>query len=258
MKDADFSAWKGKVIGASFGILAGVFGVFLGLLIGHLFDVLMKLSKLRAELGKFLHFPEGSPLADKAEGLYLFACLAGSVVLASGDSPKARTKELIVRLQELYPVGKEDLQFLGELFAVLQNGEAVPNLREHAEALKRRSEGRDFGDFLERLEELVRVEGKPLGAPLMSVLGILAASWGLDYRAEAVPAAGADPWAVLGLRPEASQDEVKRVFRLLASQFHPDGGAALTDLQKRETEEAFKRIRQAYEECFATFKRRGG
>jgi len=54
-------------------------------------------------------------------------------------------------------------------------------------------------------------------------------------------------WLILGLEPGASRTDIRKNYRLLAGQFHPDTNAHLTELQKREANEAFLRIRKAYE-----------
>lgn len=51
-----------------------------------------------------------------------------------------------------------------------------------------------------------------------------------------------DPYAILGLRPGASEEEVKKAFRRLAHQHHPDKGGD----PKR-----FKEIKEAYEKLMA-------
>ncbi len=257
MKKKKLSAWKGKVIGGGFGLLAGPFGVFFGVLVGHIFDVLLHISKVRAQLRGFLEFPDGSPLADRGRGLYMFACLAGALKLAAGRSPKAESNALVDEIGKAFPVEVDDFRRLHELFTILENGEAVPNLREHAEALLRRSEGVDPSTLLETLVSIAKGKGDSVRGPVDAVLGIVASSWGLKYEAESADGPCADSWQVLGLEPDSSRDEVKRVFRVLASQFHPDGGAALTDVQRRETEEAFKRIKDAYDDCMRSFSSRG-
>jgi len=258
MTKKKLSAWKGKIIGGGFGLLAGPFGVFLGVLVGHVFDVLLHISKVRAELGGFLEFPDGSPLADRGRGLYMFACLAGALRLAAGRSPKAESNALVDEIGKVFPVDIDDFRHLHELFTILENGEAAPNLKEHAEALLRRSEGRNLTALLEALVSIAKGNGESVRGPLDSVLGIVASSWGLGYEAKTSEGPCADSWQVLGLEPGSSREEVKRVFRVLASQFHPDGGAALTAVQRRETEEAFKRIKDAYDDCMRSFSSRGG
>jgi len=51
-----------------------------------------------------------------------------------------------------------------------------------------------------------------------------------------------DPYEVLGIRPDATQREVKQAYRRLAMKFHPDHNP-----EKPEAEARFKQIQQAYE-----------
>lgn len=55
-----------------------------------------------------------------------------------------------------------------------------------------------------------------------------------------------DPYEVLGVSKDASQEEIKRAYRKLAKQYHPDNFAnnPLSDL----AEEKFKEINEAYEQ----------
>lgn len=52
-----------------------------------------------------------------------------------------------------------------------------------------------------------------------------------------------DPYEVLGLNKNVSQDEIKRTYRQLAKKWHPD----LNPDNKKEAEEKFKEINEAYE-----------
>jgi hypothetical protein len=53
--------------------------------------------------------------------------------------------------------------------------------------------------------------------------------------------AAVDYYAVLGVRPDASDDDIARAFRTLAKQLHPDAGVPV------ETAERFKEVTVAYE-----------
>ena len=53
---------------------------------------------------------------------------------------------------------------------------------------------------------------------------------------------------LLGVPQDATRDQVRRAYRSLAAQFHPDGLQALERHQRKQAEDAFIRIRNAYEQ----------
>ena len=54
-----------------------------------------------------------------------------------------------------------------------------------------------------------------------------------------------DPYKVLGVSPDASEDEIKKAYRKLSRKYHPD--ANMNNPNKEEAEENFKKVQQAYE-----------
>lgn len=58
----------------------------------------------------------------------------------------------------------------------------------------------------------------------------------------------ADPYTVLGISRTASEEEIKKAYRKLVRQYHPDKVAHLGDEFKALAEERFKQIQQAYQE----------
>lgn len=52
-------------------------------------------------------------------------------------------------------------------------------------------------------------------------------------------------YKILGLPQGADEAEVRRTFRLLASQFHPDLNSSLDPIRRRKADEAFLKIRDA-------------
>jgi len=51
-----------------------------------------------------------------------------------------------------------------------------------------------------------------------------------------------DPYAVLGVKPEATQDEIRKAYRQLAKKLHPDLNPG-----DKQAEEKFKQISAAYD-----------
>ena len=57
-----------------------------------------------------------------------------------------------------------------------------------------------------------------------------------------------DPYKVLGLTRDASDEEIKKAYRQLSRKYHPD--ANLNNPNKDKAEEMFKLVQQAYEQIF--------
>lgn len=62
------------------------------------------------------------------------------------------------------------------------------------------------------------------------------------------------PYKILGISPDASNDEVKKAYRRMAMKFHPDKVSFLNEKMKKTAEEKFKKVNEAYREIK---KRRG-
>jgi uncharacterized membrane protein YkvA (DUF1232 family) len=56
------------------------------------------------------------------------------------------------------------------------------------------------------------------------------------------------PYSILEIEEGASEEEIKRAYRLLAGKYHPDKVEHLGDEFKELAERRFKKIQQAYEE----------
>lgn len=55
-----------------------------------------------------------------------------------------------------------------------------------------------------------------------------------------------DPYSVLGVSRDASDEEIKKAYRKLSRKYHPD--ANINNPNKAEAEEKFKQVQQAYEQ----------
>ena len=56
-----------------------------------------------------------------------------------------------------------------------------------------------------------------------------------------------DYYSILGAKKDATDEELKKLYRKLAIKYHPDHQAGKTEAEKKEAEEKFKQINEAYE-----------
>ncbi len=65
-----------------------------------------------------------------------------------------------------------------------------------------------------------------------------------------------NPYDILGVSPNASDDEIKKAYRELSRKYHPDANAGnpLADL----AEEKFKEVQEAYDEIMKERQNGGG
>jgi molecular chaperone DnaJ len=55
-----------------------------------------------------------------------------------------------------------------------------------------------------------------------------------------------DYYEILGVAKTASSEEIKKSFRKLAMKYHPDRVSSLSDTEKKQAEEKFKELQEAY------------
>lgn len=57
-----------------------------------------------------------------------------------------------------------------------------------------------------------------------------------------------DPYKVLGVKYDATDDEIKKAYRTLSRQYHPDANVGKTEAAQAAAEERFKEVQQAYDQ----------
>ena len=55
-----------------------------------------------------------------------------------------------------------------------------------------------------------------------------------------------DYYSILGVNKNASEEEIKKKYKKLALQYHPDRQQGKSDAEKKNAEEKFKEINEAY------------
>jgi DnaJ like chaperone protein len=262
----------GKLIGALIGLLLlrHPIGAVLGAFFGHLWDI-----------GAF----GPQPLRHGGRGSFIAPLfgLAGAIAKSDGrvSEPEiAATENLMARMQldagqraaaiERFNAGKQpdfaahlaiaelkawaggrrDLAFLlldMLLDIVYAEGPLAPNKF----ALVRKLCW-SLGVHERELAALAAMRGYAYaaGAGTGSYGGYGGTRYGSGHRYGSQPPpqpAGRDPYAVLGIDSDANEREIKRAYRKLISQHHPDKLGDVPDELKRRAEERAREINAAYE-----------
>jgi len=79
------------------------------------------------------------------------------------------------------------------------------------------------------------------------VVSALIITWSNPTSANSTPSnpSGKNPYKVLGVSSDASQDDIKKNYRQLCLKFHPDKNVASDDKERKRCEDAFKSIQHA-------------
>ncbi|MFW5715460.1 MAG: J domain-containing protein [bacterium] len=246
----------GKLVGGTAGLLLGLklFGLILGVLLGALADILLQDLRLRRSL-------RGNTAGSNQPELEFIISLTRKVLRAAalnGPAPRHDVQYLQEQLLHRFHLTPRGESVVREL---CKNGPAAtPSSDQFAEEA-----GRHLRSPLE-----LSPEEQLAAARLLFEAATLADSnkrithkgrqyvqqscRSLRIRPEFVQVAAkmviredtAD-YEVLGVPPETDTNEIKRVYRTLAAQFHPDSLHGLSSEQQKAATEAFMRIRNAYE-----------
>ena len=256
-RDDHAVSFIGKLIGAFVGwlLLRHPIGIVIGALFGHLWDI--------GALGISPAQPHGA--RSFIEPLF---GLAGAIAKSDGrvsEAEIAATENLMARMQ-LTPALRASAieRFNAGKQADFNSALAIADLKAWCGGR------RDLAFLLlDMLLDVVYAEG-PLVAEKLAIVRKLCWSLGVHERELAALAAmrgyaystpgggheqphtqartpGKDPYAVLGLQPDASEREIKNAYRRLISQHHPDKLGDVPEELKRRAEERAREINAAYE-----------
>lgn len=258
----------GKLIGLAIGI--GVFhnpvAILVCIALGHIFD---------RSVGSFGAPIDSAPLSFVAP---LFG-LAGAIAKSDGrvsEAEIAATENLMLRLQL-----SADLRnaAIGQFNAGKQPNYSTTSAIVQLRAWSRGRRDRSF-ILIDLLLDIVCADG-PLAPAKLALVRKLCAALGVDERqligiavmkgytyvapdnweeyvhaqrgertrgAASGDRGGKDPYTVLGVGSAASDAEIKRAYRKLMSQHHPDKLGNVPDELKRRAEERARDINAAYEQ----------
>ncbi len=248
--------WKGKLIGGCVGSLGGLYGVALGVLVGHLLDRILEQRYLGRAVQELFSNPFQSPLAAQAEGVFCEFTLICQLFFLQRKNPLTFLDELIERYPAAGRVPKKEYRVFKEIASSICLDLLDPDVALLIGFLKNIREGHTFPELFHTLLTATGISSpQELTRGGRELMEEAAYGWGVEvdeFRrllGENDSSTLQNPWKLLGLTPDATLEEIKRVYRSLAASFHPDAVVGLSEEQQIQSEEAFKRIRHAYEAC---------
>jgi DnaJ-domain-containing protein 1 len=245
----------GRVFGAVAGLPAGPAGLMFGFLIGSLVDQYRNSRGDDRKLQRYLGRPELERHPGRA-AVYATAVFMTHLIGTAetdrinfavslpwpgderDDAPdrvvQLRRRRYIQRVSARYP--RDDFSiYLSDLVRRKQTGSDT-DMHLLLDTLTR------VGCFARKgmdsdQRRIIRKIGRAWGVDDLYLVGLEARYGSLDR----------DACKILGLSSTSTRDELKRVYRRLAANLHPDGNAVLEVYQQQELEEVFLRIRGAYD-----------
>lgn len=227
----------GRISLSLLGAFGGLPGIAFGFLVGYLADLLLTDYQVKREAKLFLvnatdHIRWVAPIP---------LLIAGLVVGGTSGDPVTATA-LITAIRSALRPGRWRRSVLEPVVDVaLQLGDSID--RDHLLAYARGHLGdADRATIIALYSVFARADSE-----LRQTAGDLNVD--AAVLAELLRTRHRDPAAcmVLGVDENASIDEIKRAYRMLASQFHPDTAAGLSAEQQEASATAFVKIREAYE-----------
>ena len=226
-----------KAVGAGLGyFVGGPIGAVLGYMAGH------KLT----------------PKLQAREGHLLIANLLGftTLFLKADTAPSSEdTRETVRFISRLFEFDGEDEHMAGELLQRLL--EVDLDIDAMARTFKNHSDVNMRNRLLEILATLCLLIEGPLQERQLNLLhriaealNITPAQWQAIKSRYGTTSPQLDPaccYALLGLYPEVSEEEIRTAYRRLAKKYHPDYLAHLDQISQRRHTEKMTLINAAYE-----------
>jgi DnaJ like chaperone protein len=234
--------WKGKAIGAGLGFLfGGPFGAILGTITGDFFDK----TTLR-------QIPTGRPSSNHERSLNFITHLVGILVSIAKADGHVSTQEINVIERAFVSFGfkGEDLSFIRNL--INQTSRVDLDLRAVCYEFKQYSSYEERLSLL-RIVYLVAFADKELHPNeermINDIIGLVEIDVDDAFEIRAEFCSDSDKnYQILNVTRSASIDDIKKSYRHLSKQYHPDRVSHLGDEFARLASDKFQIINNAYEE----------
>ncbi len=242
----------GRIAGVAIGALAGPVGALFGFLAGWLVDQFRAFGGSAGRLERFLDHPEGErpgALTDR----FAVAALVAAVAESGGPPHPAQVERALAEPWPTSAPPRRRRRLPGRqvtLDRCLGSRREVPAA---AVAVRLSSWGpTEVSGLMNLLVAVACADPRGMSAAERAAIEEVGAALGVDaavLRELERRHGGLDREAcrILGVEPDADADAVRRAFRGLAAQLHPDTAVGLEPGQQRTMEDAFVRIRGAYD-----------
>jgi len=246
-------AFKGKLIGALLGSLAGPMGTILGGLVGHLYDRATEERDATGRIGQRWRGIEDSISAAQLD--FLTSLIGLSIAVANADRHVriSQIEALKAFFRQNFPYSQEDhriIQAVIDETFVNRDRLDVDALASYYR-LSSSPAGRLL--LLRLLFKIAEADKRGISDAEEQLIRRIAAALRIDAASFASVAAEFKhednrAYRILGVSPDASNEQIRSAYRRLAAQYHPDTVANLGEEFTEVAEEKFKLINEAYGE----------
>lgn len=248
----------GKLSGLTVGIMSGtgLFGILFGFVVGILVDEVLRDRVILRLARRYMMDPSVNGLDPHWQRIACLVAISCTIVALRRECRERVHADAIERvtltaqLNEYIGLQGRAARLVDALVdRFFEDGRTAPGalVRRLADLTEPKNRESTMGFFLRSAageEKRITAAQRPVLETISDVLGVEAEIYNRLTVAAAPP--DVEAYRILGISPNADAAEVRRVYRLLAAQFHPDSTSELDETQRAQTDEAFLRIKSAY------------
>lgn len=249
---AKVGAWIGGILGW---MASGPMGLFVGMCVGLLFDVLSSAKPIEVSYDE----PHTSAQGDRNSFLFSLLVMASYIIKADGKIMHSEMEAVRNMLRSNFGEAAVE-QGNDILLRIFEKSKGMGDMQYRMaiqQSCQQIARNMDYSSRLQLLNFLVLIaqaDGHIDQAEVTALketaqwMGLAPAE--VDTLLHLEGDSLDDAYKVLGVSPQATDDEVRRAYRRLALEHHPDRVAKLGDDVRRAAEKKFQEINAAKERIY--------